>query len=111
MSEQKRTTYGPTFVVSLLIAWSLLTPATAVAFWRTSDRSWDTAMPWLWLWIFTVLMPTVTSLRLHRRLEELTATTPDVPERIVVDLAAMRWLLPVFGTMAGLAALSLIVSR
>jgi hypothetical protein len=111
MTAQKHIRYGVTFAASLVIAWTLLTPALALVFWRTSDRSWNTAMPWLWLWVFTVLTPTTAALRLHRRLNDLVATVPDVPDRIVRDLANTRWLFLMFGSMAGMAAVSLILSR
>lgn len=111
MTVQKHIGYGVPFAASLAITWTLLTPTIGLAFWRTSDWSWNAAMPWLWLWVFTVLMPTTGALRLHRRLNDLVDNVPDVPDRIVRDLANARWLFLMLGSMTGLAALSLIVSR
>jgi hypothetical protein len=60
---------------------------------------------------WTLLTPTTVALRLHRRLNDLVTTIPGVPDRIVRDLANMRWLFLMFGSMAGMAAVSLILSR
>jgi hypothetical protein len=111
MTAERHIRYDVPFAAALVITSALLTPTLGLAFWRTSDWSWNAAMPWLWLWVFTALMPTAAALFLHRRLNDLVANVPDVPDRIVRDLANARWLFLMFGSMTGLAALSLIVSR
>ena len=110
MVKEQRVTYNVSFVMFLILAWVGMTSIAALAFWNGSDRSWKEAMPWLWLWVFTVLTPTMAAMRLHRRLNDLVTTIPEVPDRILRDLANMRWLFLMFGSMSGLAALSLILA-
>jgi hypothetical protein len=110
MVNERRIRYGVAFVMVLILAWAGMTTITALAFWKVSDRSLNEGMPWLSLWVFTVLAPTTAAFRLHRRLNELVAARTDVPDRIIQDLANMRWAFLVFGSMAGLAAMLLIVS-
>jgi hypothetical protein len=109
MVKGRRIRYDVPFVLFLILAWVGITNIAAVAFWNTADRSWQEGMPWLSLWVFAVLTPTIAAFRLHRRLNDLVATVPEIPERIVHDLANMRWLFLMFGSMTALSAMSLIL--
>jgi hypothetical protein len=108
MIRQTHVGFGVMFGATLAIAWSLMTPALALAFWRSGARSLTAVTPWLALWLFTVVIPTTLAIRMHRRLNDLIAAAPDLPSRVPGDLSQVRWQILMCGGVSALAALVLV---
>jgi len=109
MIERQRIRYGLLFSISLAMTWVLTNAVFAMALWSFRDQSAGRLAALASLWLFTVLAPTTTALRLHRRLEDLSTVVPEVPAAVVRELALMRSLLLILGTMAMLSAFTLLV--
>jgi hypothetical protein len=101
--------YGVLFGVNLAMAWVLTNAVFAMALWTFRDQPAGRLAALASLWLFTVLAPTTTALRLHRLLDELIGASPDLPAAVIKELALMRSLLLVLGTMAMLSAFTLLV--
>jgi hypothetical protein len=82
-----------------------------MALWRLRDQPANRLLALGSLWLFTVVAPTTTAVRLHRRLQDIVAASPNLPAGVTRDIASMRSLLLIFGTMAMLSAFTLVFSR
>ena len=109
MNEKQRVPYGILFGANLATSCVLANAVFAMALWTLRDQPANRLAALASLWLFTVLAPTTTALRLHRRLDVLITTAPDVPATVIRELALMRSLLPILGTMAMLSAFTLLL--
>ena len=101
-----RVGYGPAFVTSLVISWTLVTGLIALAFWY-GPHSGSNLARWTCLWVFTVGTPTIQAVRVHRRLNDLLGACPSVPAAVRRDLIHTRFALLMFGSMTVLTVLTL----
>ena len=109
MDEKQRVPYGILFGANLATSCVLANAVFALALWTLRDQSANRLAALASLWLFTVLAPATTALRLHRRLDDLIASAPEVPATVIRELALMRSLLLILGTMAMLSAFTLLV--
>jgi hypothetical protein len=109
MTARQGNRYGLLFGVNLAMSWVLTNAIFAMALWTFRDQPTARLGAFASLWLFTVLAPTTTALRLHRLLGELAGASPDLPGAAMKELALMRSVLLILGTMATLSALALIV--
>jgi hypothetical protein len=109
MSENQRMRYGILFGVNLATSWLLTNAVFAMALWTLRDQSANRLAALASLWLFTVVAPTTTALRLHRRLDDLITATPEMPAAVVRELALLRSMLLILGTMAVLSAFTLLL--
>src|SRR5688572_4346135 len=108
MTERQRLRYGVLFGVNLAMSCVLTNAVFAMALWTFRDQPAGRLAALASLWLFTVLAPTTTALRLHRRLDDLITAAPEVPAAVLRELALMRSLLIILGTMAMLSAFTLL---
>lgn len=106
MTTARRTRYGITFTLSLALSWTLATGLIALACW-SGERTPERFASWAGLWIFTIGVPTLQALRVHRRLNELHAAAM-IPERTRRDLAHTRFILLLCGSMVVLIVIGLL---
>jgi hypothetical protein len=109
MTEKQSIRYGITFGVSLAMSLLLTNALFAMALWRLRDQPANRLLALGSLWLFTVVAPTTTAVRLHRRLQDLVAASPNLPAGVTRDIASLRSLLLIFGTMAMLSAFTLLL--
>ena len=109
MNDKQRIPYGIFFGTNLATSWVLATAVFAMALWSLRDQSANRLAALASLWLFTVLAPTTTALRLHRRLGDLITAAPEAPAVVIRELALVRSLLLILGTMAMLSAFTLLV--
>ena len=103
--------HGSLFITGLAASAMLFTVVFAVAIRTMDDPSWRRMIPWITLWVFTVLTPTATSFRLHRHVTDIARSAPAVPDDLLRDVAQMRWTCLIQGGMAALAAISVYVNH
>jgi hypothetical protein len=111
MTDLQPVRYGVTFGVHLAMSLVLTNALFAMAVWTLRDQPANRLLALGSLWLFTVAAPAMTAVRLHRRLNDLAVGSPDVPDAVIRDLASVRPLLLVFGTMAMLSAFTLLLGR
>jgi hypothetical protein len=99
---------GVMFGIALLLSWTLMTAGVALAMLSEGTASGVRLGTWISLWAFTVLMPTLNALTLHRSIARLSAAGDDQP---LADLARLRPILLLSANMALLSACALIFGR
>jgi hypothetical protein len=99
---------GVTFGIALLLSWTLMTAGVALAIWSERTASAVRLGTWMSLWAFTVLMPTLSALSLHRSIARLSAAGDD---QSLAELARLRPFLLLSANMALLSACALIFGR
>ena len=105
-----RTPFGATFLGTLVLSWTLVTVAIALASWSDRGTSAIRLTTWVSLWLFTVLVPTLNALTVHRSLSELRAVS-GTDASVLDRLAALRHGLLLSANMALLSAFALILGR
>lgn len=103
--------YRALYRLWLAASTTALTILFAIAVSNTRDPSVQRLVPWLTLWIFTVVTPALASRRVHRRCVDLARSGGDGDAGVLRDLAQLRWSLLFQGAMAALAAITLAVWR
>jgi hypothetical protein len=100
----RRIPLGVTFLLAIVLSWSLVTAAIALAMWSDRNASVVRLGTWASLWVFTVVVPTLNALALHRALAAPGAAggTP------IHQLARLRPVLLLSANMALLSAFALI---
>ena len=98
--------YGVTFMLSLLLSWTLTTGILALAFW-SGDRIAGRATVWASVWVFTVGVPTMQALRIHRVLGDLVRDCPTIPAQTRRGLAHARFVVLMCGSMTVLLLFAL----
>ena len=111
MTDKQPVRYGVAFGVHLAMSLVLTNALFAMALWRLRDQPANRLLALGSLWLFTAAAPAMTALRLHRRLNELAAAASGVPDAVIREIAGVRPLLLVFGTMAMLSAFTLLLGR
>jgi hypothetical protein len=106
MNDDTHVAYGVAFGASLVLSWTVVTAVLVLSSW-SDDRSAPNLGRWAGLWFATVAGPTISSLIVHRRLNELVRSYPDIPRRIRRDLRHVRWTFLMFGTMSVLIVFGL----
>ena len=102
--------YGPMFVMSLVMSWTLTTGAIGMLAW-SDDRSPERLATWISLWVFTVAVPTIQAIRIHRVLSEITRGAGHSSPRSRRALEHARVLILICGTMTVLLVFGLVVKR
>ena len=101
---------GLTFATALLLSWTLMTAGVVLAMWSDWTESAVRLGTWMSLWAFTVLVPTMSAISLHRCIARLTAAGGgDDPS--LAELARLRPFLLLSANMALLSACALIFGR
>ena len=111
MIEKQRLPYSVLFGVNVATSLLLTNAVFALALWTFRGEPANRLAALVSLWLFTVIAPTTTAFRMHRRLNQLIGASSDVPDTVVRELAIMRSLLLIFGTMATLSAFTLLLGR
>jgi hypothetical protein len=111
MIERRRLPYSVLFGVNVATSLVLTNAVFALALWTLRGQPANRMVALVSLWLFTVIAPATTAFRMHRRLNELIEGSPEVPDAVVRELAIMRSLLLIFGTMATLSAFTLLLGR
>ncbi len=106
MTTTPRLRLGLNFALSLLLSWTLVTALLALAAWADRHAPQRQAT-WVALWIFTVVVPTVQALRVHRRLGEVLRNYPTIPPQVRHDLEHARFVIVACGSMVVLLVLML----
>ena len=97
------------FGMALAVSWILVTFTLALAAW-SGEHTPGNLVRWGSLWFFSVV-PTIESLTVHRRLNDLLHARSDVPDRVIRDLTHARWTFLMFATMVVLTAFALGLGR
>jgi len=105
-SAKSRVSVGGSFSLALVLS-SGTTMIVGLAIWN-DGFSIARCASWASLWTFTVLVPTLNALTIHRSIRDLPGTDATEP---LHELARLRALLPLFGNMALLSAFALIYGR
>lgn len=111
MNEKQRLPYGVLFGVNVATSLVLTNAVFAMALWTLRGEPANRLAALASFWLFTVVAPTTTAWRMHRRLNELIGASSAAPDAAVRELAIMRSLLLIFGTMATLSAFTLLLGR
>lgn len=110
MQAKETPGYGPLFVISLLTSWTFVTGLIGILGW--SDRhSPHHVATWIFIWMFTVGMPTIQALRIHAVLSEMRREGVHVSPRSRCALAHARVLILICGSMTALLLFGLLVRR
>ena len=100
----RRIPLGVTFLLAIVLSWSLVTAAIGLAMWSDRNASVVRLGTWASLWAFTVVVPTLNALALHRAL-----AAPGVAAGMPIQqLARLRPILLLSANMALLSAFALI---
>ena len=99
---------GVLFTLTLVLSWTLITAAVALAAFGERDASLQRIATWVSLWVFSVVMPTLNALTLHRIGRTLTSGGNGEPPH---ELFRTRTVLLLTANMAVLSALALILRR
>lgn len=107
MSSTTRLPYGVPFGASLVLSVIGLTALAAAMLWSERTESATRLVTLGSLWLFTVAVPVVTAMRVHRAVAGLVATVSHTHQS-VAELTRLRPLLVLAGGMALLNATALI---
>ena len=110
MDTRVTPSYGPTFVIAVVMSWTLTTGAIGMLGW-SDDRSPERLATWISLWVFTVAVPTILAIRIHRVLSEITRGAGNVSPRSRRALENARVLILICGSMVVLLVFGLAVKR
>jgi uncharacterized membrane protein len=110
MGVEETPGYRLLFAISLLTSWTLGTGLIAMLGW------WDEHAPrqiatWIFLWLFTVGVPTIQAFRIHAVLREMGQGRVHVSARSRRALAHARVLILICGSMTVLLVFGLLVNR
>src|SRR5205085_11667661 len=72
---------GVLFTLTLVLSWTLITTAMALAVLGERDVSGQRIATWISLWVFSVVMPSLNALTLHRIARALTNDGSEEPPR------------------------------
>jgi hypothetical protein len=106
----KPVSIGTAFAVAMLVSCAA-TAVIAVVLWASVNAAPRRTASLVILWVFTVLQPAVTAIRIHRAVNALSAGGTDPADRSLQALAQTRPVLLLSGTMALLSALTLIYGQ
>jgi hypothetical protein len=99
--------YGPLFAISLLTSWTFVTGLIGMLAW--SDRgSPERVATWIFIWLFTVGMPTLQAFRIHAVLSEMCHGGVDLSPRSRRALTQARVLILICGSMTVLLLFGLL---
>jgi hypothetical protein len=90
--------FTASFVLSLLLSWTLATGLIAMAVW-SGPQTIQHAAQWVGVWIFTVGAPTLQALQIHRRLNDVLLDCPTTPPQVRRDLSHARFVVLMCGSM------------
>jgi hypothetical protein len=107
---RSRRPIGLVFGVALTLSWTLMTAAVALALWSDHGQPLIRIASWMSLWVFSVLMPTLSALTIHRAIARL-AGEPAGYDPSLDELARLRPFLLLSANMALLSACALIFGR
>ena len=110
MDTAPRLRFGVTFTLSLIMSWTFATGVLALAGW-TDSHTPQHFMTWVSLWVFTVAIPTVQALRIHRRLGEVLQDCAMTSPQVRRDLAHARFVIVMCGSMTVLLVVGLHFGR
>jgi hypothetical protein len=105
-----RTPLGAMFLGTLVLSWTLVTVAVGLAIWSDRNTSTVRLATWASLWLFSVLVPTLNALTVHRSLHELRAAS-ETDTASLDRLAALRPVQLLSANMALLSAFALILGH
>jgi hypothetical protein len=101
---------GLVFGVVLTLSWTLMTAAIALSLWSERGQPLIRIATWTSLWVFSVLMPTLNALTVHRAIARL-STEEAAHDAPLEELARLRPYLLLSANMALLSACALIFGR
>jgi len=107
---RSRRPIGLLFGIALTLSWTLMTAAVALALWSERGHPLIRIATWTSLWVFSVLMPTLSALTIHRAIARL-STEVAGPDASLDELARLRPFLLLSANMALLSACALIFGR
>ena len=101
-----RAPLGVMFLLTLVLSWTLVTTAIGMAIWSDRDASLVRLATWVSLWLFSVVVPTLNALALHRSLQHSSDSRPPADQ-----LLRLPSVLLLTANMALLSAFALILGR
>jgi hypothetical protein len=108
MTDKNRV--GILFATALVLSWIFVTTNVALVVWAEHGGPISRALTWLSLWTFTVVVPTLNAMTIHRAIGRIGQDTPGL-ERTVDELARLRPFVLLSANMALLSACALIFGR
>jgi hypothetical protein len=93
----------------LMLAWGLMTAVTIMLFNRLPQRSLLAAIEWGTLYMATLVVPVLYTLRMRGRLQRLQVIHGPIPDAIAAELARAGWSYVAFGYFAAVTALGLML--
>ena len=110
MDTAPRLRFGVIFTLSLIVSWIFATSVLALAGWN-GPHTPQHLTTWVSLWVFTVAIPTVQALRIHRRLGEVLQDCATTSPQVRRDLAHARFVILMCGSVTALLVLTLHLGR
>ena len=110
MDTAPRLRFGVTFTLSLIVSWVCATAMLTLAGWSDSHTT-SRLMTWVSVWAFTVVIPTVQALRIHRRLGEVLQDCATASPQVRRDLAHARFVILMCGSVTALLVVALHFGR
>lgn len=110
MGAKEPAGYGPLFATSLLTSWTFVTGLIGMLAWPDL-RSAKHVAAWIFMWMFTVGVPTIQALRIHAVLSEMRQAGVHVSPRSRRALAHARVLILICGSMTALLVFGLLARR
>ena len=108
--SNSRPPLGTVFVIALTLSWTLMTTVMALAVWSERGQPLIRIATWASLWVFSVLMPSLNALTIHRAIARLSAQSAG-HDQSLDELSRLRPFLLLSANMALLSACALIFGR
>ena len=109
MTTENRPRLGATFVMTLALSWVFVTTVIALCIWRDRTGSLIRLASWISLWVFTVLVPTLNAMTVHRAIADL--QRHDENNTVLDSLAPLKPGLLLCANMALLSAIAVMFNR
>jgi hypothetical protein len=105
MTTDTRPQLGSIFVLTLALSWTLVTTVIGVALWTDRASTLLRLASWVSLWVFTVVMPTVNAMTIHRAISGFQRR--EAEPRLEASLERLKSSLLLSANMALLSAFAL----
>jgi hypothetical protein len=110
MTSRNEVRFGVSFVLSLMLSWTLTTVLIGMAIW-SGPQTIEHATNWAGVWVFTIGAPTLQALQIHRRLNDVLLECPSTPPAVRRDLSHARFVILMCGSMTVLLMFGLLVTN
>jgi hypothetical protein len=110
MNTKHELAFGASFAFSLLLSWTLATALIGMSIW-SGPRTIEHAAKWTGVWVFTVGIPTLQALQIHRRLHDVLLECPTTSQQVRRDLSHARFVVLMCGSMTILLVFALLAGE